>query len=115
MAALVDQAISTGDYETDERINHAKDLFFREPQSIDRMRSACEVLSFVLEPLREDLKQYFQKGDVSNFFNIVNNFDIRHNKEQTKAIVHPEQLEWVFYSLLNTITAYTKLKARLGS
>jgi hypothetical protein len=89
-------------------------LFFKEPQTMDRMRSACESLSFVLEPLREDLKKYFNSKDTEAFFNIVNNFDIRHNKEQTKDIQYQEQLEWIFYSLLNTITIYTKLKDRIG-
>ena len=77
------------------------------------MRSACESLSYVLEPLREELPKYFHKQDVSDFFNIVNNFDIRHNKDHTKKLIHPEQLEWGFYSLLNTINTYVKLKKRL--
>jgi hypothetical protein len=115
MIGLVNQSISTGELSTDQKINHARELFFQEPQTLDRMRSACEALSFVLEPLREDLIQFFQKKDVSDFFNIVNNFDIRHNKEQTKEIQHPEQLEWVYYSLLNTINTYTKLKNKNGA
>ena len=114
MIGLVSQQITTGNIEIDEKINHAKDLFFKEPKTVDRMRSACETLSYVLEPLRKDLDKYFKAKDVSDFFQIVNNFDIRHNKEHTKDIVHPEQLEWVFYSLLNTINVYTKLKERLG-
>jgi hypothetical protein len=113
MIGLVNQKISTGDSETDDKINHAKDLFFQEPQTLDRMRSACEALIFVLEPLRQDLKKYFITKDIEDFFQLVNNFDIRHNKAHTKAIEHPEQLEWIFYSLLNTINAYTKLKQRL--
>jgi hypothetical protein len=107
---LISQVIATGDNEVDEKINHARELFFDNPQTIDKMRSACESLSFVLEPLREDLKTYFSQKDVSDFFQIVNTFDIRHNKETTKNIVHEEQLEWVFYSLLNTINTYVKLK-----
>jgi len=114
MIGLVDQRISTGDSETDDKINHAKDLFFQEPQTLDRMRSACETLSYVLEPLRQDLKKYLVAKDTEDFFHLVNTFDIRHNKEHTKDIEHPEQLEWIFYSLLNTISAYTKLKQRLG-
>lgn len=114
MIGLVSQNIATGDSETDDKINHAKDLFFQEPQTTDRMRSACEALSYVLEPLRNDLKKYFIVKDTEDFFQLVNSFDIRHNKPHTKDIEHLEQLEWIFYSLLNTINAYTKLKKRLG-
>ncbi len=113
MIGLVSQEITTGDSETDDKINHAKDLFFQEPQTIDRMRSACEALSYVLEPLRNDVKKYFIAKDTEYFFQLVNSFDIRHNKSHTKDIEHSEQLEWIFYSLLNTINAYTKLKKRL--
>ena len=79
---------------------------------MEKMRSACETLMFVLEPLREELRVFF-KGDTEHFFNIVNNFCIRHNKERTKAIEMPEQFEWLFYSLLNTINTYVKIKGKL--
>ena len=110
---LVNQEIKTGDVDVDRKINHARELFFHIPSSIDKMRSACETLSYVLEPLREDLKDKFNQRDVSDFFQIVNTFDIRHNKETTKTIVHEEQLEWIFYTLLNTINTYVKLEKKL--
>lgn len=109
---LINQTITTGDKSRDEKLNHARELFLNEPQSLDNMRSACETLSYVLEPLRNDLKKYFAQKDVSDFFQIVNKFDIRHNKETTINMIEPEQLEWVFYSLLNTINTYSKLKAK---
>ena len=109
---LVNQNITTGDIDTDEKLNHARKLFFSEPQSMDNMRSACETLSHILEPYREDLKNYFNSRDVSDFFQIVNRFDIRHNQSNTIRLVEPEQLEWVFYSLLNTINTYSKLKEK---
>lgn len=114
MIGLVRQVISTNNIHIDETINHAKYLFFQEPQTVDKMRSACETLSFILEPLRNNLEEFFKQKDVNDFFQIVNNFDIRHNKEHTKILVYPEQLEWVFYSLLNTINIFTKLKQRLN-
>lgn len=114
MFGLVNQAISTGNREIDERINHARNLFFSDPQTLDHMRSACEALSFILEPLRNELPQYFATNDVSAFFQIVNTFDIRHNKDHTSRLTEPEQLEWVFYSLLNTISTYCRLKERLS-
>jgi hypothetical protein len=110
LIGLVDQEISTGNADIDIKINHAKKMFFQEPQTMDRMRSSCETLSFILEPIRQEIKKYLPAKDVEDFFNIVNNFDIRHNKEKTKEIKYPEQLEWIFYSLLNSINTYTKLK-----
>lgn len=110
---LVSQEITTGDLAVDEKINHARKLFFKDGATVDDMRSACEALSFVLEPLRDDLKLAITSADVEAFFQFVNTFDIRHNKAHTKNLIHPEQLEWVFYSLLNTINTYIKLKARL--
>ncbi len=109
---LINQDITTGNIETDDKLNHARKLFFSEPLSMDNMRSACETLSYILEPFRNDLDNYFASKDVSAFFQIVNKFDIRHNKDSTMKIVEPEQLEWIFYSLLNTINTYTKLKEK---
>jgi len=65
---LVSQSITTGDKERDNKINHARELFFNEPQTADNMRSACETLSYILEPLREDLKDYFASKDIADFF-----------------------------------------------
>jgi hypothetical protein len=109
---LVDQKISTGNIAVDEKINHAKTLFFKENSSLDDKRSACETLSYVLEPLRNDLTAFFSSSDVNEFFQIVNRFDIRHNKLTTINLVHEEQLEWVYYTLLNTISIYVKLKKK---
>lgn len=110
LCGLVSQEISTGNIEIDKKINHARQLFFDEPQSMDKMRSACEILSYVLEPLRKDLTTFLAARDVSDFFQLVNTFDIRHNKETTIDLIYAEQLEWVFYTLLNSINTYTKLK-----
>ena len=115
MIGLVNQEITTGDSKTDEKINHAKNLFFGDPQTMEHMRSACITLAAVLEPLRDDLTPTITSADVNTFFELVNKFDIRHNKGNVKRLEHPEQLEWVFYSLLNTINTYTKLKNRPGN
>jgi hypothetical protein len=109
---LVNQNITTGNQEIDDKINHARVLFFSDNPSAEKKRSACETLSFVLEPLRTDLSKYFVQKDVSAFFQIVNNFDIRHNNSFTKQLNDEEQLEWVFYTLLNTINTYIKLKKK---
>jgi hypothetical protein len=114
MFGMVSQKIRTGDSSIDSQIEHARKSFFDIHATLESKRSACETLSFILEPLRNELKTLFQ-GDTEHFFNIVNNFSIRHNKNTTKSIQHEEQLEWVFYSLLNTINTYYKLKRKLSS
>lgn len=115
MFGLVSQHITTGDAQIDNKINHARQLFFSEPQSMENMRSACEALSYVLEPLRNNLSIALTVADINDFFKMVNTFDIRHNKDSTKNLIHPEQLEWIFYTLLNSINTYTKLKRKLSS
>src|SRR6202012_5861609 len=76
MIGLVSQEIGTGDKVIDEKINHARKLFLKDRATLDDMRSACETLSFVLEPLRDDLKLAITTADVEAFFQIVNKFDI---------------------------------------
>lgn len=114
MIGLLNQTIATGTKEIDEKINHSKKLFFDDPENMEMKRSACETLIFILEPLRSECETLFSKGDISDFFKIVNEFDIRHNKDRIKQIQYPEQLEWIFYSLLNTINTYCKLKKKLS-
>lgn len=113
MSGLLEEAVYTGDEGIDAKIDHAKKMFFRSSSTMDDKRSACETLSFILEPIREDLKTCLVEKDVKDFFQIVNEFDIRHNKNHTKSLKYEEQLEWVFYSLLNSIICYYKLKTKL--
>lgn len=113
LISLVNQQIVTGNAEIDKNIDHARLLFFGENSTLESKRSACEALSFVLEPLRENLKKTFD-GDTEVFFRIVNDFTIRHNKDRTKNLQHAEQIEWIFYSLLNTINTYYKMKRKVG-
>lgn len=113
MLGLVTQEIATGDVDTDAKINHARQLFFSEPSTMEHMRSACVALCAVLEPIRYELTPAITTADVNDLFLLVNKFDIRHSKGVTN-LIYPEQLEWVFYSLLNTINTYTKLKKRLN-
>ena len=102
--------IDSGSTEIDRKLNHAYNLFSQDNATIEDKRSACEELSFILEPFRNELTKYFTNKDVNHFFDLVNNFDIRHNKEITKKLVYVEQIEWVFYGLLNTLITYIKMR-----
>src|ERR1035437_663605 len=53
MYSLFKQGTDTGDKIVDEKINHAIELFLKPKSTMAEKRSACENLSFVLEPLTE--------------------------------------------------------------
>jgi hypothetical protein len=114
MYSLFKQGTDTGDKIVDEKINHAIELFLKPKSTMAEKRSACENLSFVLEPLKEEITIIFSSKDKNDFFILVNNFNIRHNNEITQKNIHEEKLEWIFYTLLNTINTYYKLKKKLN-
>lgn len=115
MAGLVNQEIRTGDDSVDRRIDHARKLFLEQPQTKERMRSAVVELAMILEPLRTKLEGTFGKKDTDVFFGLVNQFDIRHNKKEILRIEHEEQLEWLFFTLLNTLNTYAKLQRKMAN
>lgn len=110
--SIVQPKIDSGNADTDRKINHAVSLFYQENATIEDKRSACEGLAFILEPFRKDLDKYFVDKDVNMFFQLVNEFDIRHNKEKTKKLIYEEQVEWIFQCLLNTLVTYIKIRKR---
>lgn len=112
LTGLIRGRIQTGQPDLDAKVNHAHDLFHGANGDMEQLRSACITLAAVLERYRGDLSFAFGKKDTDAFFALVNEFDIRHNHTRVKQIEHPEQLEWVYYTLLNSISTYCKLKAR---
>lgn len=110
---LVNQDITMGNAQIDSKINHARTMFFDEPRTMDKMRSACETLIFIMEPLRKSFGRFQIEKDVDDFFHMVNKFEIRHNKNTTIKFVHEEQLEWLFYCLLSTINLYVKMNKKM--
>lgn len=113
--SIVQPKIDSGNIVIDRKINHAISMFYQEISTIEDKRSACEEISFILEPFRKDIEKYFVEKDVNLFFQLVNEFDIRHNKEITKKLVYEEQIEWIFQCLLNSLITYIKLKKRFES
>ncbi|WP_158860998.1 hypothetical protein [Lunatibacter salilacus] len=65
MIRLIREDFGFGDEDTNEKVNHAIKLFHTD-SSMDNKRSACETLSFILEPLRNELKVTFS-GDTEDF------------------------------------------------
>ena len=99
-------------------VDKACELFFKENSSREEKRVACKSLADVIENIQKinkRLNKYFTIKDTNTFFKIVNEYEIRHNHEKIKRIEFEEQLEWVFYSLLNTLITYYKLESRLSN
>lgn len=105
--------IDSGNKDIDQKISHAFKIFSQTNSTIEDKRSACEELAFILEGFRKDLSPYFTDKDINTFFQIVNDFDIRHNKDQTKRLMFEEQIDWIFAGLMNTTLTYIKIKKRI--
>lgn len=108
MEKLVEEALKTDNPKSfEEKIEHAKDLFFSKTSTTENKRSACKTLGDVLELIKKDLPA----KDKSDLFNVMNNFSIRHHNKAQKKISKGE-LEWAFYVLLATANHFIKLKKK---
>ncbi|MCY6958885.1 hypothetical protein [Clostridium brassicae] len=104
-----------------EKIRSAIKMYFSFSSTLVEKQKAIAVLADVMEPLREDMKEIFNSEWNFNknkhdklIFNIVNNFEIRHedkpNKNQNKEYDKSIWYEWMFHYYLSTIYAYYRLK-----
>lgn len=106
---LLKFSLNTNDEKLNNLFNHSQQLFFRNNSTIEDKRSACQSLSLILEGVKGDLKSFFSDSDIEFLSKIINEYDIRHNKSRTIQLIHVEQVEWIYYSLMNTILTYFKL------
>ncbi len=111
MQNLVDESVPTTSIPSSEqKIQHAYELFFRHDAKLEDKKSAAKVLGELLEHVRSDLKVDEELSkDESDLFHILNKYGVRHHKESQKEIKEP-YLTWHFYSLLNTVKTYLKIK-----
>ena len=87
----------------DERIKPAINKFLKYGSTLDDKKDAIRNLADVLEFLQKQNIKLPSKDD-SDLFNIINGFDIRHNRqlqqgEYDKEIVY----NWMFYTFLSSI------------
>jgi len=94
---------------TRRRVQSAVEKFRRRSSTRDDRRDAVRDLGDVLEPLRKQAGTHLSSRDESDLFNILNNFDIRHNNETQKKDYDPIWLSGLFYHYLAMIHVLTHL------
>lgn len=96
-----------------EEISKTKEEFLRYGTTLDDKKDALIRLGNIMEPLREEMTKKLSKDDTSAIFNILNNFQLRHNNANQKTdydkdIYYP----WMFYQMLAALDAFLKIKER---
>lgn len=92
------------------KINSAILKFRRHKSTLDDRREAIRELADVLEFLRPSIKQYLNRKDENDIFNIANNFGIRHhNKDQQTEYDKAIWYSWIFYYYLATLHAVLRM------
>lgn len=111
LSNLFEADIPTNDKENiSNKINSAILKFRRHKSTLDDRREAIRELADVLEYLRPSIKQYLNKKDENDIFNIANNFGIRHhNKDQQTEYDKSIWYSWIFYYYLATLHAVLRM------
>jgi len=104
---FIDDAIS------ENTVQAAKKKFFHhKADESDRKGSILEI-GGVLENLKNTNQLRLNKNDETELFNILNNFNLRHNRPDQKPNYDKDVFyPWVFYNLLSALDASLKLQKR---
>lgn len=97
-----------------QRVHSAIEKFRNRKASRDDRRDAVRDLGDVLESMRDDAKMYLGK-DESDLFNILNNFNIRHNDRKQKTQYDTIWLSGLFYHFLALIHVLAHAKVRAAT
>ncbi|SDO14773.1 hypothetical protein SAMN04487897_1092 [Paenibacillus sp. yr247] len=110
---LVDSPIQYGEEENvDKRIRRAAKSFLKYGASELDKKAALIEIGGALEYIRTELEE-FNKKATSDIFNLLNNYDLRHNNKLKHAdydvgIYYP----WMFYTFLSTYNAFVMMKKK---
>ncbi|MDF9556307.1 hypothetical protein P5757_09540 [Bacillus tropicus] len=109
LSELVDNTYE--DSSTYSEVQKVKQKFLKYDSTLDDKKDALIRLGSILEPLRAEMTTKISKEDTSAIFNILNNFQLRHNNANQKTdydkdIYYP----WMFYQILAALDAFLKIK-----
>lgn len=97
-----------------EKIQHAKSIYFQENATQEEKRAWIKALADCFELHKQSIKEeYFSWRDESDFFNIANNYAIRHfNKSRKEDYDIAIFGDWMFLTYYNALKLIFKLKKR---
>ncbi|MCU5635365.1 hypothetical protein BK739_07240 [Bacillus thuringiensis serovar pirenaica] len=111
LSSLLAQKYDDSDIYTD--ISEAKQEFLKYGATLDDKKDALIRLGNIMEPLRDEMKASLSKADTSDIFNLLNNFQLRHNNAKQKTDYDKEiYYPWMFYQMLAALDAFLKIKER---
>lgn len=114
LESLVDtqQEYKTTDGRT-ESTKDAKTTFFKYGSTEQEKRGAILEIGRQLEFLHKSNKLNLNKNDASDLFNLLNSFNLRHNKPDQKPNYDTDVFyPWIFYNLLAALDASLKLQTK---
>lgn len=91
---------------------HAIALYRSRGGTVEDKRSACIVLSGLLEQERDLVKEELLSKDEGALFQIMNQFAVRHRSANQRAQYDAVYLDWVFWWFLATVDLIEQLKIR---
>lgn len=110
---MADEVKSEFDTESNQIIDNARRKFFHYKSDDTDKKSAILELAGILENYKRSDKLKFNSKDESELFNLLNNFNLRHNNPNQKGNYDKEiYYTWIFHNLLSAINACFKIIER---
>ena len=87
--------------DVEEKLSSAFKMYYRFDSGMEEKKKAINILADTLEAVRENVKQIFDKNHINKrphdklIFDIVNNFNIRHNNEKQKKATAPRHYDLI--------------------
>lgn len=111
LSNLLAQEYDNSDIYTD--ISEAKQEFLKYGATQEDKKDALIRLGNIMEPLRAEMTTKLSKRDTADIFNLLNNFQLRHNNASQKTDYDKEIFyPWMFYQMLAALDAFLKIKER---
>ncbi|MGG0496711.1 hypothetical protein ABEY62_27540 [Priestia megaterium] len=103
----------SSDTESENIVQVAKKKFFHYKADESDKKSAIFELGTVLEKLQKTKTLQLNNQDESDLFNLLNKFNIRHNRPDQKPNYDKDVFyPWMFYNLLASVDASLKLQKK---